>query len=312
MSEVSKRQKYRRTEEISNVIVSEAEKQQVTTNELMGVVIHKINYKSDKNAAACGTQLQSNSENYNQLPLSAASYIQLYNNMGRTAYQRQINTLKMYDVNFFPTWKVLREYQLSITPKVLNIDPNDNLGIKTSYKQALTITIKQALLSLDQLPPSQKLRFYFKDGVDGCGSNSIYNQEGNKETHNMIVYMFTPLKLTTEEGDIIWYEQSPCSPHAARPLIIFLGKEVYENMKIVMRIQNERQNLEILVILIGENIYEINLIGKFCMIDGKMRKLVSGLGGAWCLLCTCTRLEASGFCPELGMDRVKEGFIINR
>ena len=95
LSEVSKRQKYRRTEEISNVIVSEAEKQQVTTNELMGVVIHQINYKADKNAADCGTQLQSNSKNYNKLPLSAASYIQLYNNMGRTAYQRQINTLKM-------------------------------------------------------------------------------------------------------------------------------------------------------------------------------------------------------------------------
>ena len=39
-------------EDISNVIVSEAEKQHVTINELMGVVIHKINYKSVKNAAA--------------------------------------------------------------------------------------------------------------------------------------------------------------------------------------------------------------------------------------------------------------------
>ena len=83
-------------------------------------------------------------------------------------------------------------------------------------------------------------------------------------------------------------------------------------MKVVMRIQKERQDIEVLIILIEENIYEIHLIGTFCMIDGKMRKLISGLGGALCLLCTCTRLEASGFCPESGMERVKAGFAINR
>ena len=108
---------------------------------------------------------------------------------------------------------------------------------------------------MEELPPSQKLLFYFKDGVDGSGSHLIYNQEDNKHTHNMIVYMFTPLKWTTDDGDIIWFEQSPCSPHAARPLMIFLGKGDLENMKVVMRIQKEGQEIEVLIILIEEKIY---------------------------------------------------------
>ena len=45
------------------------------------------------------------------------------------------------------------------------------------------------------------------------------------------------------------------------------------------------------------------------MIDGKMEVILSGLGGAFCLLCTCIRGEASGFGPD-GMTPVEEGFPI--
>ena len=128
----------------------------------------------------------------------------------------------------------------------------------------------------------------------------------------MILYMFTSLKLTTGDGRVIWSEQSPCSPYATRPLMIFLGKEILENVKIVMNIQIERQNIEHFCVHIDDNQYPILLDGHFTMIDGKMRKLVSGLGGAWCLLCTSNRSEASGFCPENGLERVKEGFPIKR
>ena len=41
LNEVGTRQKYRRIGEISNTIVSESEKQQVTPNELMGIIIQK-------------------------------------------------------------------------------------------------------------------------------------------------------------------------------------------------------------------------------------------------------------------------------
>ena len=56
LTDVSNRQKYRKAQDISSVIASDAEKQQLTKNELMGMVIHKINYKVDKSATACGAQ----------------------------------------------------------------------------------------------------------------------------------------------------------------------------------------------------------------------------------------------------------------
>ena len=84
------------------------------------------------------------------------------------------------------------------------------MGIKTSYKDVLSITIKQILLLLDKLPEPEPLIFHFKDGLDGSGSHSIYNQVGNKHTNNMILYMFTSLKLTTGDGHVMWSEQSPC------------------------------------------------------------------------------------------------------
>ena len=69
----------------------------------------------------------------------------------------------------FPSWKNLREYQLSKTPEIENIDPIENFGIKTTYKHTLTMTIQHTLISLENLPPSQKCIFHFKDGVDGNG-----------------------------------------------------------------------------------------------------------------------------------------------
>ena len=51
--------------------------QQATTNELMGMMVHKMNYKTDKKAALCGLNLQDSCAVNVKLPLAAASYIQL-------------------------------------------------------------------------------------------------------------------------------------------------------------------------------------------------------------------------------------------
>ena len=108
----------------------------------MGMVVQKINYKVDKSATDCGFKLQENSKIKKSIPVSAASYIQLYNNMGRTAYQRQLNTMRLYDANPFPSQKSLREYQNCLTPDILDINPDKNMVIKTSYKDALINSIK--------------------------------------------------------------------------------------------------------------------------------------------------------------------------
>ena len=123
--------------------------------------------------------------------------------------------------------------------------------------------------------------------------------------------MFTPLKIIDSSGNLIWKEESPCSPHSSRPLMLFLGKESLQNMPVVMEIHKERKQIENFCMKVDNSVFDIEIDGSFTMIDGKMRKAVTGLGGAWCMLCTCTRQEASGQTPE-GLERVKAGFQINR
>ena len=310
LTDVGSRQKYRRTEEICDTIKHEANNQKVSVNELLGIVCHRMNYHSDRSASECGKKLLYDVNKQEKLPLHAAAHLKLHNNLGRAGYQREINTFKRYGFNILPTWKDIRSYEDNVTPVIFQKD----YGVEVSYTAALEITFKQIMKSLDSLPPSGDVIFSFKDGCDGSGSHSIYNQSGNKETHNIILYMFTPLKITST--DFTWFEKSACSPHSARPVMLFLGKESRENMTTVMKIHKEREELKGFQISIeGDECtrnYNVSLNGTFSMIDGKMRKLCSGLGGAWCMLCTCTRDEASGFCEEVGLEKIENGFKIDR
>ena len=106
------------------------------------------------------------------------------------------------------------------------------------------MTVTQILSTVDERPLPSLLEFHFKDGCDGSGSHSIYDQKGNKDTHNILLYMFTPLRLYDPiEDEDLWKEENPSSPHSARPLMLFLGKETYENMKIAMEIQKEKETI---------------------------------------------------------------------
>ena len=50
-------------------------------------------------------------------------------------------------------------------------------------------------------------------------------------------------------------------------------------------------------------LYKVYVHLKMSMIDGKMRTLVSGLGGAFCILCTCSREEAVSLVHSFTINR---------
>ena len=244
LTEVGSRQKYRRSDKIVNLIKEEASAQKTTPNELLGIVTQRLNYHTNKEAYETGRSLQEGKRE--KLPLPAAAHLQVYNNLGRAGYQRQLSIFKASGFDIQPTWKEVRAYQMALTPEILPISIDGTcLGIKVLYKSALEITLKQILKTLPSLPPSGTLTFSFKDGCDGSGSHSIYNQQQNQDTNNIIIYMFTPLKVTDSEDkpNTIWKELSPCSPHSSRPLMLFLGKESLQNMRTVMEyIRRGRRN----------------------------------------------------------------------
>ena len=74
-----------------------------------------------------------------------------------------------------------------------------------------------------------------KEGLDGYGRHAIYDQKGNVETHNMILWMRVPIDVSKDhqeqtctsssESSVVWREGATNSPDAARPILITMGKE---------------------------------------------------------------------------------------
>ena len=74
-----------------------------------------------------------------------------------------------------------------------------------------------------------------------------------------------------------------------------LGKESEESLKdIYKNIAKKGLDLHSSPVYVTHNgkMYKIYVILKMSLVDGKMRNILSGLGGAFCMLCTCTCDEA--------------------
>ena len=146
------------------------------------------------------------------------------------------------------------------------------------------MTFKRTLELVDdiKLPPSgSTLKVKIKDGVNGSGSHSIYQQSNNVDTHNMILFMFCLLEIyAIESNSLLYVEQQPNSPHSMRPLFIVMGKELLSNLENVKIAFNQRSLLMNFDLEFKNNTYKIQIDARMTMIDGKMRSTISGLGGA--------------------------------
>ena len=78
-----------------------------------------------------------------------------------------------------------------------------------------------------------------------------------------------------------------------QPLFLILGKEVLGNLDDLSVAINERINTEFTV-QTTQTCCNVKLDCTFSMIDSKMRGLATGLGGAYCLLCTVPKDFACG------------------
>ena len=62
-------------------------------------------------------------------------------------------------------------------------------GVRFDYIPALQMAIKR-ILDMIKHSTSEELTVTIKDGVDGSGSHSVYQQLGNVDTRNIIMFMF--------------------------------------------------------------------------------------------------------------------------
>ena len=297
--DVKKCVRYRRTEPIISYLQREAKKNKVTINELIGVVLKQINYHSDNrnsiNTISESLLTSSSSEAPNVLPTAESSFLQQNMQIGRMKYGILKKVLDSKVNVKLPSWKALRSFQKEITPSILF--DTQLRGVRISYEDALKFTLNSLFSKIVNLP--DKVNVFLKDGVDGSGGHAIYQQLGNQQTHNIIMYMFCVLRITNSDSDMVLFEEEKkTSPFAMRPLFLVLGKEVLGNLEDIRQAVKERQQLQTFTIHALDKTVTVNLKADFTMIDAKMRSLVTGLGGAYCLLCNVSESVAYGQAHE--------------
>ena len=109
-----------------------------------------------------------------------------------------------------------------------------------------------------------------------------YSFSDNISTNNIVLFMFMPLNIKNAAGNTLWIEPSPASSTSCRPLSIIMGKEtdVYlkDHYKLIEEERIQLRNNPLLFLVNGADVtMKVNI--KTWMIDGKMRGILSGLGG---------------------------------
>ena len=143
------------------------------------------------------------------------------------------------------------------------------------------------------------------DGLDGSGGHSIFNQKGSEETNNIIIIYVPCRKSQNRQWRCYLGKPITCIILILSSCDAVDGKRSWENCEIVTTLQKERQGA-IFPVKHEDNIINVEVQAKMSMIDGKMHTCLSGLGGAFCCLCTNSKDQC------MDKELIKSGFAIDR
>ena len=307
LTEVSDRQQRRRLSTFMEAAKSQAREENTSPSKLFAHGL-KSKYLENKDIGLIGKSLfnENDISAKSCIPLEVASAIFECAKMSKRVYTDVRILLKNAGADVLPTYKKLDEFRKQRRPEVVKLDIPYH-GVRFDYLKCLEITTSQLCRSI-ALPAFKNLReikLVLHDGLDGSGGHSIFNQAGSQETNNIIMYMFRIEMMKDTSDNIIWENPSHASPLSCRPVMLLMGKETRDNCKIVSKIQEERQGSSFYIDYKGNRL-KVNVEAKMSMVDGKLHSLLTGLGGAFCCLCTFTKEECRD--PDL----ITTGFTINR
>ena len=304
VNEVGDRQQRRRLSDYIEATSSKAAEENVSPTKLYAYGL-TTTYLKKKNVAKIGKSILNNDEISSYVPIEIASAIFEIGKMSKRVYTDIRLLLKNAGANVLPTYETLDAFRKERRPYVQELEEPFK-GVKFDYEQCLKLSTVQLIRSLDlPLFNLNEVNLFIHDGLDGSGGHSIFNQKGCTETNNIIMYMFRIEKMKDLNNNIIYETSSHASSTACRPLMLLMGKETRENCEIVSSIQQERRNLQFEIEHCGRTL-KVNTFASMSMIDGKLHSLLTGLGGAFCCLCTNSKEE----CRDI--DNITSGFKINR
>ena len=316
LDQLSPRQRSRRTQALMSLLQEEAEENSITTSQLLGYLLHRENYVKDRALTAVGMQVFSNKPVGKELSLDEGLYILSQYKLGHTSYTSLRHDLKPRVE--LPAHYKLMQHKNAIMPTIAQL--SELPGVILSLTKSVVVHFER-LVKLLQLQSGSYI-MKAKEGLDGSGRHSVYNQQGSFESHNMIIWMWVPLQLAKDSSDvamideltcstsstgsseIVWKEGAPSSPEAARPILLAVGKEDKDLLNMLIPpVDAEICSLQSkgVKVVVSDQEYSLGIEFFRSMNDGKMQKLLLGRGGAFCVFCSYSACLA---------EQIVEGFEI--
>eukprot|EP00795_Rhopilema_esculentum_P010105 gene10105-18762_t len=103
------------------------------------------------------------------------------------------------------------------------------------------------------------------------------------------MHMFRIENIKNSSNKVLWENPSLVSSNSGRPVMLLMGKETRKSCEIVASIQRERTNAKLSVDYQDKSLNAI-VDARMSMVDGKLHSLITGLGGAFCCLCTSSEM----------------------
>ena len=273
----------------------------IEVTRLLGLLIHNINYSAEgegsKAKAAIGLSLFKNDIPEREMSTDQALSLLTKYKFGKRQYTNMRLDLKPYLV--LPTYNSVKITKDMLLPKIDSL-PHSLVGVKYLYKNALLSHFSRFFKAHPEFnSPSYKA--LIKDGCDASGRHSIYNQHGNVNVHNIVSYMFVVLEIyeikhnpnsSQNQYVLVYSEPLPNSSDASRPITLIMGKENNETLgELIPLIQSEISDIQEdgLCINIDSRVMNIEIEINSTMTDGKMKTLLTGRGGAYCIVSDCSR-----------------------
>jgi len=195
-----------------------------------------------------------------------------------------------------------------------------------SYQELSTLVTMQGLLNhtakrilspnpviteLTQTNQDLKLVFFFKFGLDGCGSFSTFHQKDSTghipDGSTLMVSQLVPLQIVVQgQPDVVVYKnKAPNSANSCRPIRLSYERETKDSIRMeTRRLRNESDHLQPFVLSDKPKV-TVFFKGLFTLIDGKvLLELTNCSASSSCPVCHKTFREISmptgDFVPKEG------------
>ena len=217
----------------------------------------------------------------------------------------------------FPTTNSILPIQKLLRPDTSSVFEGKGRGV--DYTDIVSDTITSILKVTHETGHqyhNNTLKIYLKDGCDGAGTMPALKSKeaaSNRDGDHMFQYGIIPLKLTagTEDNEkVLWKNLVPNSATSLRPVYLIRESENRDELlNFVIKSTDQARNKlneSGLKVSVAEKSMHVSCAIKDSMKDLKLKRKISGLGGADCILCKSKVQDWTD------MKKIEEGFLIDR